>query len=213
MYFCSEALKLHVFDCDFERGTLLVRQGKGKKDRMIPLGERAGAWVEKYLADGRPELVLGSDDGHLFLTTAGESFTPSRLTQLVRTYVNAAHIKKTGSCHLFRHTMATLMLEGGADIRYIQAMLRHVSLETTQIYTQVPIRKLMQIHSATHPGATLKRRAVEDQAEDHTGNNKTDIADPDETADPDPTEADLLHALATDAAEEVEDTLWYTPIS
>ncbi|MCK9589515.1 MAG: tyrosine-type recombinase/integrase [Terrimicrobiaceae bacterium] len=76
---------------------------------------------------------------------------------MVRDYVSAAKLGKTGSCHLFRHTMATLMLEGGADIRYIQAMLGHAKLDTTEIYTQVSIRKLKEIHSATHP-ARLERQ-------------------------------------------------------
>ena len=106
----------------------------------------------------RPELVVGPDDGTLFLTNLGESFTPNRLTQLVRDYVDAAELGKSGSCHLFRHTMATLMLENGADIRYIQEMLGHVELSTTQIYTQVSIRQLKQVHDATHPGAKLQRR-------------------------------------------------------
>ena len=79
------------------------------------------------------------------------------MTTLVRQYVLTADIGKRGSCHLFRHTMATLMLENGADIRYIQAMLGHVKLETTQIYTQVSIRKLKEIHSATHPARKDRR--------------------------------------------------------
>ena len=81
-----------------------------------------------------------------------------RLTQMVREYVDAADIGKRGSCHLFRHTMATLMLENGADVRFIQAMLGHAKLETTQIYTQVSIRKLKEIHEATHP-AKLHRES------------------------------------------------------
>jgi integrase/recombinase XerD len=76
---------------------------------------------------------------------------------MVREYVDQAQINKRGSCHLFRHTMATLMLENGADIRFIQEMLGHAKLDTTQIYTQVSIRKLKEIHSATHP-ATLERK-------------------------------------------------------
>src|SRR3546814_11269907 len=81
------------------------------------------------------------------------------MTQLVRDDVNAADIGKRGSCHLFRHTMATLMLENGADIRFIQAMLGHAELSTTQIYTQVSIRMLKQIHSATHPGRPIAARS------------------------------------------------------
>jgi len=111
--------------------------------------------IVKYRDDVRPELATGSDDGTLFLSNLGEPFTPNRLTQLVRDHVNAAKTGKTGACHLFRHTMATLMLENGADIRYIQAMLGHASLETTQIYTQVSIRKLKDIHTATHPGRVI----------------------------------------------------------
>jgi len=147
-----ELMNLQVFDVDAERGTVMIRQGKGKKDRMVPIGERAIAWVEKYRDDVRPELATGADEGTLFLTHLGEAFTPNRLTQLVREHIQAAQIGKTGSCHLFRHTMATLMLENGADIRYIQAILGHAELSTTQVYTQVSIRQLKAIHTATHPG-------------------------------------------------------------
>ena len=118
---------------------------------MVPIGERAIAWVTKYAQEVRPKLVCEPDPNVLFLTSQGESFTANRMTQLVRDYVDKAGINKRGSCHLFRHTMATLMLEGGADICFIQAMLGHVDLSTTQIYTQVSIRKLQEIHSATHP--------------------------------------------------------------
>ena len=156
----SELIGLKLYDLDTERGTIMVRQGKGKKDRMIPIGDRAVLWIEKYLADVRPELLVGRDEGILFLTNLGEAFTPNRLTQLVRHYVVAAELGKSGACHLFRHTMATLMLEHGADIRFIQAMLGHAELTTTQIYTQVSIRKLKEIHTATHPAAGRSRRAA-----------------------------------------------------
>jgi hypothetical protein len=142
---------------DQERGTLMVRQGKGKKDRMVPIGERAIAWLARYLNDARPQLVLPPDPGTLFLTQEGEEISCHRLTQLVREHVIAADVGKSGACHLFRHTCATLMLEGGADIRYIQEMLGHVELSTTQIYTQVSIRKLKAVHTLTHPGVKLER--------------------------------------------------------
>ena len=158
-----EVLNLSVFDVDAERGTLLVRQGKGKKDRMVPIGERAILWLEKYQSDVRPQLVVPPDEGTLFLTNLGESLSPNRLTQLAREYVQAAEVGKSGACHLFRHTVATLMLENGADIRYIQEMLGHVELSTTQIYTQVSIHKLKQVHSATHPGARLERTRSSEQ--------------------------------------------------
>jgi integrase/recombinase XerD len=128
----SELAGLAVTDIDRERQTLLVRQGKGKKDRMIPIGGRALAWTSRYLAEVRPKLALGDDDGTLFLTADGEAFSLDRLTQLASRHVKASGVPKAGACHLFRHTMATLMLEGGADIRYIQAMLGHARLDTTQ---------------------------------------------------------------------------------
>lgn len=146
-----EIANLRLHDLDAERGVLMVRQGKGRKDRMIPIGERAIMWIRKYVEEVRPSLVGLFDDGTLFLTNLCEPFTPNRLTQLVRDYVNAADIGKKGSCHLFRHTCATLMHENGADIRFIQQLLGHAELTTTQIYTQVAIRKLKEIHTATHP--------------------------------------------------------------
>jgi integrase/recombinase XerD len=155
-----ELLGLKLYDLDAERGTVFIRQGKGKKDRMIPMGERAFAWVGRYLEEARPSLALTPDEGIVFLTNVGLAFEPNRLTQLVRDYVDAADIGKTGACHLFRHTCATLMLEGGADIRFIQQLLGHEKLETTQIYAQVSIRMLKEVHARTHP-ARLTRDAPE----------------------------------------------------
>ena len=156
-----ELANLSVLDVDCERGTVMIREGKGKKDRMVPIGDRALAWIAAYRDRARFELVGVKDDGTLFLTSMGEALRPPHLTKLVKEYIAKAAIGKQGSCHLFRHTMATLMLENGADIRFIQAMLGHASLETTQIYTQVSIRQLKTIHTATHPGklpeAVLRR--------------------------------------------------------
>ncbi len=152
-------LKLH--DLDLERGTLFIRLGKGQKDRIIPIGDRAARWMAKYLETSRPHLASEPDDRTVFLSNAGETMTLDYLTQLVATHVDAAELGKRGACHLFRHTMATLMLEGGADIRFIQAMLGHADLKTTQIYTQVSIRQLQEIHRATHP-AKLERKPPKD---------------------------------------------------
>jgi integrase/recombinase XerD len=155
----KELIRLKLYDLDRERATLTIRQGKGKKDRMIPIGERALAWVEKYLREARPQLALEPDDATLFLTQYGELFHPDAMSNLARDYIAQANLGKSGSCHTFRHTMGTLMLEGGADIRYIQQMLGHANLSTTEIYTHVAIRKLQQIHAATHPGAKLERKS------------------------------------------------------
>ena len=130
----------------------MVRQGKGKKDRVIPIGDRAVAWVDRYLVEVRPGLLVGDNSGDtLFLNNHGCPFSREAMTQLAREYVNAADLGKKGACHLFRHSCATAMLENGADIRFLQVMLGHVKLETTAIYTQVSIRKLKEIHTATHP--------------------------------------------------------------
>jgi integrase/recombinase XerD len=104
----AELARLAVFDLDADRATLLVRQGKGRKDRLVPIGSRALGWVERYLDQARPHLVVtGRYDGVLFLTVEGTSFSVDRLTQLVRGHVHSSGVAKTGACHLFRHTMAT----------------------------------------------------------------------------------------------------------
>ena len=153
-----ETIALKLYDLSLDRGLILVRQGKGKKDRYVPIGERAIAWLEKYVRESRPQLAVEPDDMTVFLTAQGEPFSRDHLSYAVKERVDAAKLGKTGSCHLFRHTMATLMHEGGADIRHIQAMLGHEDIRTTEIYTQVAIRALQKIHAATHPAAMFERR-------------------------------------------------------
>jgi integrase/recombinase XerD len=146
-----ELTGLKLFDVDVERGALMVRQGKGSKDRLVPLGDRACAWVDKYLREVRPDLATGADDYRLFLDDDGRGFEPERVGDLVRRQLTAAGIEHPGSCHLFRVACATHMLENGADIRFIQSLLGHAKLDTTQIYTLVSLAKLKEVHSATHP--------------------------------------------------------------
>lgn len=154
----TELMNLKLYDLDLDRGTIVIREGKGGKDRIVPIGERAIAWMEKYISDVRPWFVSEPDTGHVFLTHRGEPVSRNFISAMVHDYVAASGIGKKGSCHLFRHACATLMLENGADIRFIQQMLGHRSLETTEIYTHVSIRKLKEIHTATHPAARLARR-------------------------------------------------------
>jgi integrase/recombinase XerD len=165
-----ELVGLELDDIDVDRGTLFVRQGKGKKDRVIPIGERALAWIDKYLREARPVLMRDAPDSTakgLFVSYFGEPLAPDHLSQRVKQVVEAADLGKRGACHIFRHSMATQMLENGADIRFVQEMLGHAMLNTTQIYTQVSIRKLQEIHAATHPGARLKpRTSAESETED-----------------------------------------------
>jgi integrase/recombinase XerD len=184
----AEVCGLQTQDLDFERGMVMIRQGKGKKDRLIPIGERALAWIAAYRERARGELVAGRDLGRLFLSCLGENMRPAHLTRVVGRYVREVGVGKLGSCHMFRHTMATLMMENGADIRFIQAMLGHVNLNTTQLYTQVSLGHLKEVHTALHPGRLPEaaRRALEAHAE------------------PEPSAGDRPSALDREASEESE---------
>ena len=146
----DELRLLKVSDFDFSRETLLVREGKNKKDRVVPIGERAIKWVKKYLIEVRSYQLCGKDDGAVFLTQYGQPFASANsLIAIVHDYVKAAGHK--GACHNFRHAMATLMLENGAGMRYIQEMLGHAAIKSTEVYTRVAIGKVKQIHALTHP--------------------------------------------------------------
>jgi len=195
----KELVGLGLNDIDHDRKVVMIREGKGGRDRFVPIGERALRWVGKYMSDARPELVVPPDEGVLFLTRFGEAFRPAPLTHLVRQYVERAELGKTGACHLFRHTCATLMLEGGADIRYIQELLGHVLLSTTQIYTQVSIRRLCEVYTMTHPAAHL----VRDEAKRKNGCVVRNITD---SAPEPPSDVEsLLSRLAAEQGEDDED--------
>ena len=146
-----------IYDVDMNRGVLWVRHGKGRRERVVPLGERAMAWLDKYLCDARPQLLAGDTEA-LFLTDYGEAVQPHYVADKVKRYMQFAGVHKTGSTHLLRHACATHMLEGGADIRYIQEMLGHANLQTTEIYTHVSIDKLIAVHGATHPSRLTRHR-------------------------------------------------------
>lgn len=146
-----ELVNLKIQDVDLVRGTLMVFEGKSQQDRIVPIGERAVAWVREYLEKVRPKLVRGEDSGYLFLTDRGQPFIRNRMTDLMQKYKNAAGIDKRGACHILRHSMATHMHDNGAEIRFIQEILGHKNLTTTQIYTRVSIKKLQEVHRATHP--------------------------------------------------------------
>jgi len=148
-----ELSKLCIHDIDFAKGVIFIREGKGRKDRVVPIGKRALFWVERYLHDSRPQFIspkLPQSDG-VFLGRYGEVLSPQSISLVVRNCRKAAGITKEGAAHLFRHTTATLMLENGADIRHVQELLGHESLDTTQLYTKVAITKLKEVHAKTHP--------------------------------------------------------------
>jgi len=155
-----EVVGLEVFDVDHKQGLARIRHGKGKKERIVPIGGRACAWVNQYLSDSRRQLVVDPAEPSLFVSDHGRRFHPQFLSRIVRSHVERAGIEKAGSCHLFRHTVATLMLENGADIRFIQQLLGHAEISTTQIYTQVSVKALKEVHERTHPGAGLGRSEV-----------------------------------------------------
>jgi len=146
-----ELVNLDVGDVDRARGLVLVRRGKGGKDRLAPLGAHALAWIERYLEKCRPLLEVSARETALFLSGYGLRFNPNYLGNWVRKTIDAAQLGKTGSCHLFRHACATHLLENGADLRMIQELLGHARLDTTQIYTAVSITQLREVHARCHP--------------------------------------------------------------
>ena len=151
----SECARADMDDLDRARGLLTVRKGKGGKDRVVPVGERALYWLERYLEKTRTLLDTTRSDRALFLSGYGERLSAGYIGNWVRRTIKAAGIGRAGSCHLMRHSCATHMLENGADIRFIQQLLGHARLDTTQIYTDVSIVQLREVHARTHPHARL----------------------------------------------------------
>jgi len=158
----SELCDLQLQDIALTRKTLYVRKGKGNKDRLIPIGERALYWLIRYLNETRHQLLTDVQQDSLFLNDYGDTFRDTKLGDKVKRFMKNAGIDVLGSCHLLRHAMATHMLENGAELRFIQAMLGHANLSATQIYTHVSIRKLQQVHAETHP-AKLERDEEQQQ--------------------------------------------------
>lgn len=157
----AELCRLELPDLNTERRTLHVRLGKGHKDRMVPVGGRAIAWLERYLKEVRPRLCLDTRTQVLFLTGYGEGFNPDVVSRMVAAWLTQAGLKRKGCCHILRHTCATHMLENGADIRFIQQLLGHEKLDTTAIYTEVSIKQLQEVHARCHPSSRLENPAKE----------------------------------------------------
>jgi len=134
----AEAVGLDLADVDFEQELVHVRNGKGAKDRIVPLGEEAAHWVARYLRESRPELARGAEDA-LFLSARGRRLDTSTLRRLM------------SHPHRLRHAFATHLLEGGADLRVIQELLGHSSLSTTQIYSHVDAKRLRRVYDRAHP--------------------------------------------------------------
>ena len=147
----QEICHLYLEDINFDGKTLLIREGKGRKDRWIPVGVAAINWILEYSQKVRPFFLKANQSPYLFLSMNADRLTEAYLGIQVSLYVGKAQIAKRGGCLLFRHSMATTMLENGADIRFIQQMLGHSDLSTTQLYTHVSLGKLKEVHARTHP--------------------------------------------------------------
>jgi integrase/recombinase XerD len=148
-----ELVELRLKSIDLKNKVLMVKQGKGQKDRRVPLSERACQWLLFYLDDVRPRLSNIQSLDYLFVNNRGQGFTPHTASDLVHKYLLASGVTDEGACCVFRHSAATHMLEEGADIRYIQEFLGHADISTTQIYTHVSIKKLKEVYLNTHPSA------------------------------------------------------------
>ena len=134
----AEAVGLDLGDVDFEQELVHVRQAKGGKERVVPLGEEAALWLARYLRDARPSLASGANDA-FFLSARGRRLDTSTLRRIVP------------HPHRLRHAFATHLLDGGADLRTIQELLGHSSLSTTQVYSHVDPRHLRRVYDRSHP--------------------------------------------------------------
>jgi integrase/recombinase XerD len=127
--------------------------GKGSKQRIVPLGEAALKSIELYLKDSRPKFLKGRSSDFLFLSKNGRNMSRQNLWELIKKYGLLAGIGKRLTPHTLRHSFATHLLEGGADLRSVQTMLGHSDISTTQIYTHINIKRLREVHKKFHPRA------------------------------------------------------------
>jgi len=148
----SEWITIGIRDVLFEDKLLRVF-GKGSKERLVPIGRSAIGAVATYVRELRPKLEKGSGKGALFLNARGEPLTRMGAWKILRRHVERASIEKHVSPHTLRHSFATHLLEGGADLRAVQEMLGHADISTTQIYTHVDREYLRQVHRQFHPRA------------------------------------------------------------
>ena len=171
----AELAALELTDISWEHPVLRVRQGKGRKDRMVPLGRRARDWVRRYVKEVRSCLTCRDDEQALFLSGYGGPMNVDVLGRVITGYI--ARIDRKGGCHMTRRTCATHMLEGGADIRHIQKLLGHEKLETTALYAEVSIIQLQAVHAKCHPSerryrglqGTIVSKWTADDMADHEG--------------------------------------------
>jgi integrase/recombinase XerD len=148
----SELIGLRASDLDLELG-LVTCFGKGRKERLVPLGQQARRWVKRYQAEARPGLARGGATSNLFLSQRGGRLSRMGVWGIVRRHALSAGVERTLTPHVLRHSFATHLLERGADLRSLQAMLGHADISTTQIYTHVTRERLRRIYDRFHPRA------------------------------------------------------------
>ncbi len=146
----SELVSLDIANCNLTNNHLKVL-GKGSKERIVPFAEATGVQLATYLERGRPQLVKNRAERSLFLSNRGKAMTRNRFWQILREQALAKGITKEISPHMLRHSFATHLLSGGADLRSVQMMLGHSDIATTQIYTHVDSDRLKSIHKKFHP--------------------------------------------------------------
>jgi len=148
----AECLGLRIEDVNLSAG-YLVCTGKGRKQRLVPVGAEALDWLRRYLATVRPTSTRRRDAGHLFVNPRGGPLSRQSLWTIVRRAAVAAGVRRRVSPHVLRHSFASHLLEGGADLRSVQAMLGHADIATTQIYTHLPSSALLRMYRNAHPRA------------------------------------------------------------
>ncbi len=147
----EEVNQLKVEDVDWEEGFVRVNQGKGGKDRVVPLGKIASRYLENYVKSVRPMLLKDHSKRELFLSMRGGRMSKNVVWAIVKRCTEESGLRKKVSPHTFRHTCATLMLKNKANLRHVQELLGHSSLDTTQVYTAVTVADLKAIHRKCHP--------------------------------------------------------------
>jgi integrase/recombinase XerD len=146
----TELVNLRLDQMNLRQGLVRV-VGKGDRERLVPLGEEAQAWLERHMREARPELLRGRVSDYLFPTARGDTMTRQAFWHLIKRYAAAAEITTRLSPHTLRHAFATHLLNHGADLRAVQMLLGHSDLSTTQIYTHVARERLKQVHADHHP--------------------------------------------------------------
>ncbi|MDD4179152.1 MAG: tyrosine recombinase XerC [Candidatus Margulisbacteria bacterium] len=147
-----EVARINAGDVDFDEGELRVL-GKGEKERIVLFGSHARKAIQEYLKNGRPALLSGKKNNSLFLGRRGTRLSPRQIERMINFYARKAGIQKKVTPHTLRHSFASHLLEGGADLRMVQELLGHVSLSTTQVYTHITKERLKKVYDESHPRA------------------------------------------------------------